>query len=145
MPAKIRLYDYLIDDDGNVNENSLTEMTCSLVEPAAVAAMQGERFQFMRQGYFVFDGEEDGKYIFNRIRYLVLNNNEDGSNPASAGMAYSAYMFGKVADNLEYTNDAATVFEDPENGNFFLKEDSRVYRDIIGFEKWDYSLIGRQK
>ena len=88
---------------------------------------------------------ERKKYIFNRIRYLVLNNNEDGSNPASSGMEYSVYVFGKVADNLEYTTDLSSVFIDPDNGNFFLKEDSKVYREIIGFEKWDYSLIGPQK
>ena len=42
-------------------------------------------------------------------------------------------------------SDLKDVFVDAANGNFFLKEDSKVYRDIIGFEKWDYSLIGRQK
>ncbi len=84
-------------------------------------------------------------YIFNRNKYLDLNNNEDDSDPASPGMVYSAYLFGKSADNIEYTVGIEDVFVDPANGNFFLKEDSRVYRDIIGFEKWDYSLIGVQK
>ncbi len=50
-----------------------------------------------------------------------------------------------VTDNMKYTAEYKNdLFVDPENGNYLLKDDSRVYRDIIGFEKWDYSLIGIQ-
>ena len=65
--AKVRLYDYLIDDEGEINPDSLVEMKDALVEPYAVSVKEGERFQFMRQGYFVFDGKDEDKYIFNRI------------------------------------------------------------------------------
>ncbi len=89
---------------------------------------------------------ERGAYIFNRIRYLALNNNEDGSSPTSPKIEYSAYPFGNIANNLEYLeNELADVFVNPSDNNFFLKEDSRVYRDIYGFIRWDYSLIGIQK
>ncbi len=61
-------------------------------------------------------------------------------------MGVNERMNATVMNNTEYTEkDVPDVFVDPDNGNFFLKEDSRVYRDIIGFEKWDYSLIGPQK
>ena len=65
--ARIRLYDYLIDDDGNVNPDSLVLMDDALVEPYAAAAKEGDRFQFMRIGYFVCSGTEDGKPVFARI------------------------------------------------------------------------------
>ena len=55
------------------------------------------------------------------------------------------YQFNEIQNNLLYTRDTESIFVDPENGNFFLKDDSRVYRDLVGFEKWDYSLIGPQK
>ena len=67
IPAKVRLYDYLIDDEGEINPESLIEMKNALVEPYAVSVKEGERFQFMRQGYFVFDGKDEDKYVFNRI------------------------------------------------------------------------------
>ena len=57
----------------------------------------------------------------------------------------SAYMFGHIAENTVYTDNPEDVFVDPANGNFFLKDDSRVYRDVLNFEKWDYSLLGIQK
>lgn len=58
---------------------------------------------------------------------------------------YWGYKFNAIENNLLYETDAASLFLDYENDNFFLKEDSKVYRDLIGFEKWDYSLIGIQK
>ena len=65
--ATVRLYDYLIDDDGNVNPESLTVREGALVEPYAAAAKEGDRFQFMRIGYFVCSGQENGKPVFSRI------------------------------------------------------------------------------
>lgn len=88
---------------------------------------------------------ERTSYIFNRNRYIALNNNEDGSSPVSAKITDPVYWFGSIHDNIEYTDYLNDIFVDPVNGNFFLKDDSRVYRDIVGFEKWDYSLIGIQK
>lgn len=55
------------------------------------------------------------------------------------------YLFNTIENNILYSDDLISLFVDPENNNFFLKEDSRVYRDLIGFEKWDYKLIGIQK
>ncbi len=89
---------------------------------------------------------ERKSYIFNRNKYVVLNGIEGDRSPSSPKICGSAYMFGSLHDNLSYEDlSASDVFVDPENGNFFLKEDSRVYRDILNFEKWDYSLIGPQK
>ncbi len=55
------------------------------------------------------------------------------------------YQFNEIQNNVLYSRDTESIFADPENGNFFLKDDSKVYRDVIGFEKWDYSLVGLQK
>ena len=80
--------------------------------------------------------------FYNNILYIneytVPNKGIDMINDA-------AYPFSYIEDYIEYTEYPEDVFADPANGNFFLKDDSRVYRDIIGFEKWDYSLIGPQK
>ncbi|MDO4540962.1 MAG: glutamine--tRNA ligase/YqeY domain fusion protein [Syntrophomonadaceae bacterium] len=79
-PAEIRLYDRLFlkenpDDDSegrdfkaNMNPDSLTRLEHSIVEPALFNAAVGDRFQFLRQGYFVMDGDSTAeKPVFNRI------------------------------------------------------------------------------
>ena len=66
--ACVRLYDYLLTDEGEINPDSLKEMRCAVVEPQAANEQPGERFQFMRQGYFVLDEkQEDGTLVFNQI------------------------------------------------------------------------------
>ncbi|MEI6100333.1 MAG: glutamate--tRNA ligase family protein, partial [Eubacteriales bacterium] len=72
VPATVRLYDYLIDDNGELNEDSLHVLDGVLVEPYAKIAAEKKRFQFIRQGYFALD-EEDSKsdaLVFNQIVVL---------------------------------------------------------------------------
>lgn len=48
-----------------------------------------------------------------------------------------------IGNNILY--DSPDIFIDFANGDYRLKDDSRVYREIVGFDKWDYSQIGIQK
>lgn len=74
----VRLYENLINEelgvyneDGslNLNPNSLTVLTDSIVEPALVDAKPYESFQFVRQGFFCADYKDSkpGQPVFNRI------------------------------------------------------------------------------
>ncbi len=87
--------------------------------------------------------------IINGGSYIIKNFVDGHATPleteGNGDVVGSAYLFGSIHDNLMYLDEASDIFVDPVNGNFFLKDDSRVYRDIVGFEKWDYSLIGIQK
>lgn len=76
VPARVRLYDYLLDDNeensdmmARMNPDSLIALEDCLVEPALASCPAGERFQFIRQGYFCSDSAEHapGKPVFNRI------------------------------------------------------------------------------
>ena len=77
--AEVRLYEPLFskvnpDDlpDGqdykdNLNPNSLVVLTGCKVEPELATPASGERYQFMRQGYFCADSDsQPGKPVFNR-------------------------------------------------------------------------------
>jgi len=75
LTAQINLYDYLFitepSSDGEenmvLNPNSL-EVLKSYVEPSLKGAAAGERFQFLRNGYFVVDPDSTkDKLVFNRI------------------------------------------------------------------------------
>lgn len=76
VPITARLYDYLISpddtDDGRdfmekINTNSLTEMK-GYAEPAILEYGIGDRFQFLRKGYFIIDTDtKDGDIVLNRI------------------------------------------------------------------------------
>ncbi len=65
VPAKVRMYDYLLKEfDGvnkdfmdRLNENSLEELD-SFIEPHILKAQAGDRFQFMRMGYFCCDEKD---------------------------------------------------------------------------------------
>jgi glutamine--tRNA ligase len=71
-----RLYDYLISpddvDDGRdfmekINKDSLTVMQ-SKAEPAILDYKVGDRFQFLRKGYFIIDQDTtEGHIVVNRI------------------------------------------------------------------------------
>jgi len=74
--AEVRLYDRLFksenpsaeegDFKANINEHSL-EVIQAYIEPALTQATVGDRFQFMRKGYFCVDTESTGeKLVFNR-------------------------------------------------------------------------------
>ena len=71
VPAQARLYDYLFvegEDGGYVaNENSLTVLDHVKIEPEIKKATPGDRFQFMRQGYFCVDTMGENGLVFNQI------------------------------------------------------------------------------
>ena len=77
VDATVRLYDYLFTLE-NVNDvpegtnyldylnpNSLTELTGCKMEPALAGAKAGDKFQFVRTGYFCKDSKDEG--VFNQI------------------------------------------------------------------------------
>ena len=76
--ASVRLYDNLVDEEkgvydeeGNLNLNpeSLVEVPDAVFEPYVSEIKPGERFQFVRNGYFMADEQDSqaGKPVFNRI------------------------------------------------------------------------------
>jgi glutaminyl-tRNA synthetase len=79
-PAEVRLYDTLflrenpddsedgVDFTSYLNPNSLETLSGCWVEPGLVDASPGDRFQFMRQGYFCADlvDSSPGHLVFNR-------------------------------------------------------------------------------
>lgn len=75
--AEVRLYDNLFvkdnpDEGGsfitNLNFDSLEVISSCMVEPSLMSASIGDRFQFLRQGYFCADKDSTAeKPIFNRI------------------------------------------------------------------------------
>ena len=79
VDAEVRLYDHLFlkedpDDLGeagdftdNINPGSLTVRRFCKVEPGLAGARPGEKFQFLRQGYFCVDSDSTpGAPVFNR-------------------------------------------------------------------------------
>lgn len=80
VEAEVRLYDNLmIEKEGNesedeeremiVNPNSLETITSCLIEPSVKDAKPGDKFQFLRHGYFCIDTKNttNEKLVFNRI------------------------------------------------------------------------------
>ena len=78
LPAEVRLYENLIDEekgvyneDGslNLNPNSLTVLDNCYLEPAFAGAKAYDSFQFVRQGFFNVDARDskEGAPVFNRI------------------------------------------------------------------------------
>jgi len=80
LKAEVRLYEHLFTKENpeeveegqdflvNLNPNSLKVLTDCLVEPSLKDAKVGDRFQFLRQGYFCVDKDsKDGMLVFNRI------------------------------------------------------------------------------
>jgi len=84
-PATLMLYDRLFNIENTteipegkkyldfLNEKSLTEVKGALVEPMLENAAPGERFQFVRIGFFCADSKNPG--TFNRI--VTLRENKD--------------------------------------------------------------------
>jgi glutaminyl-tRNA synthetase len=78
VTAEIRLYDRLFkvedpsSEEGDfkeyINENSLTIIQHAYIEPELLKANQGDRFQFIRKGYFTLDAVHSNskKLVFNR-------------------------------------------------------------------------------
>ncbi len=73
VKARVRLLDYLFIEDGEgvytVNENSMIVLNDAQIEPHIKTAQKGDRFQFMRQGYFNIDEEDstEDTLVFNQI------------------------------------------------------------------------------
>jgi glutaminyl-tRNA synthetase len=78
--AEVRLYDHLfteiepdkIEIPGSLNPNSLEVLTDCKLEMSLETAQPGERFQFLRMGYFIVDEVDSkrGTPIFNRTTPL---------------------------------------------------------------------------
>jgi glutaminyl-tRNA synthetase len=72
LDVEVRLYDYLfLEDeptsDSAINPDSLIELSGCKAEPSLAKAVPGERFQFLRQGYFCVDQDSvSGRLVFNR-------------------------------------------------------------------------------
>jgi len=79
LEAEVRLYNHLflkenpddVEDDkdfkSNLNPNSLETLTGCQIEPSLIDANPGNRYQFLRQGYFCVDPDSSsGKPVFNR-------------------------------------------------------------------------------
>jgi len=82
LKAEVRLYDHLLLDQNKgaeeqeeekdfikqLNLNSLEVLADCLVEPSLAGAAPGNRYQFMRKGYFYVDPDSlPDKLVFNRI------------------------------------------------------------------------------
>lgn len=78
VSAEVRLYENIVDEekgvyneDGtvNVNPNSLVTLNECYMEPALKEAEPGDKFQFMRNGFFCVDTKDTTKehLVFNRI------------------------------------------------------------------------------
>ena len=73
VPCEVRLYDYLLNEgDGDftdrLNADSLKVLPNALIEEAGANVTVGERFQFLRQGYFCVDSDsKPGHLVFNLI------------------------------------------------------------------------------
>ncbi|WP_326910336.1 glutamine--tRNA ligase/YqeY domain fusion protein [Sedimentibacter sp. MB31-C6] len=76
IDAEVRLYDYMMEDDNydksnfleKLNQNSKIVLKNCKVEPSIKEHNIGERFQFLRHGYFIIDEDTTkDNLIFNRI------------------------------------------------------------------------------
>ncbi len=78
--AEVRIYDHLFtktdpndteeskDFTSNINSDSIKILKSCKIEPDLSNLKQGERFQFLRQGYFCVDSDSsEKKIVFNRI------------------------------------------------------------------------------
>jgi len=79
LAAEVRIYDKLFtvpnpddvpegaDFKQNLNPNSLEVLTCAQVEPSLANATAGNRYQFLRQGYYCVDPDSrPGHLVFNQ-------------------------------------------------------------------------------
>lgn len=84
IKAEVRLYDRLIMDEepeindwtDKINPNSLDVIENAYIEPVVKKASKGDRYQFIRNGFFVIDTEltTDEKLVFNRVVSLKKSN-----------------------------------------------------------------------
>ncbi|MCL1826808.1 MAG: glutamine--tRNA ligase/YqeY domain fusion protein [Candidatus Cloacimonetes bacterium] len=84
--VEVRLYEHLFDkidpmavEEGqdytaNLNPNSLTVLQDCIAEPSVVSAKKGDKFQFLRQGYFCVDYDSTNeKPVYNKVVGLKSN------------------------------------------------------------------------
>jgi glutaminyl-tRNA synthetase len=92
-PAEIRMYDRLFkvenpaDEEGDfkdyINPNSLTVIRDAFIEPSLADAKPGDRFQFIRKGYFCADKDSrPGMPVFNRTVTLKDSWAKESRKPA---------------------------------------------------------------
>ncbi|MGE5706946.1 MAG: glutamine--tRNA ligase/YqeY domain fusion protein [Bacteroidota bacterium] len=78
VPAEVRLYNSLFnvpDPSGDltkeINPDSLEVLSDAKAEPSLKEAQKGDRFQFLRMGYFCLDPDSEGdRLVFNRTATL---------------------------------------------------------------------------
>lgn len=69
VKAEVRLYDYLLTEEDEINPNSMEKLTACMVEPSLVNATAAARYQFIRNGYFCLDVKDGSAehLVFNRV------------------------------------------------------------------------------
>jgi glutaminyl-tRNA synthetase len=73
IDAEVRLYDHLLAEDESgeeiVNPNSLVRLQNCKLEPYFKSSSKGDKFQFLRHGFFCEDSKDstDEKKVFNRV------------------------------------------------------------------------------
>ncbi len=79
VKIRVNLYDYMFLDDkannliNNINPDSIKIINDCLVEPSIRNAKPGDKFQFLRQGYFCVDKDSSpDKMIFNQTVSLKV-------------------------------------------------------------------------
>lgn len=78
VPTEVRLYNSLFncpeptgDLENELNPDSLEILTGAMAEPALKDSKPGDRFQFLRMGYFCLDADSKGDHlVFNRTATL---------------------------------------------------------------------------
>jgi len=78
IPAELRLYESLFtvteptgDFENELNAKSLEVLDSAIAEPSLAEAKAGDRFQFLRMGYYCMDADSQGdRLVFNRTATL---------------------------------------------------------------------------
>ena len=65
----VRIYDYLLKENGEKNPDTLEVINNCVVEKEIENAKLGDKFQFMRHGYFTLDKKYTSQenLVFNKI------------------------------------------------------------------------------
>ena len=93
---------------------------------------------YYRTSYNIAFGCEKFTYVDCRYDIGIVSfdgrsvNNVDGTSDGVVQAAMEVNRYGEILGNILY--DADPGFTDPENGDYSLREDSRVFRDLPGFE-----------
>lgn len=150
VPAEVRLYDRLltIPDPDNVeegksfldylNSHSLEVLTGSLVEPSLAQALAGERFQFVRHGYFIADAEDSqpGALVFNRIVELPDTFAKTLEKQASAEKGETKPPAAKVGKSEAKVEPVTGSLSDERarvrGANVLLAQRYEYYIDVLG-------------